>query len=110
MYFPSRDQLGYATSILTNSTHFWVVKSNIKSLLLSAFRAHTYRPFGDHRGENRPSDPGSAETWCVLRSSNWIVIVPEVPISRSGARPNARLFPSGGQFGSASLRSPGISC
>jgi hypothetical protein len=52
MYFPSPDQLGKLTSILANSTHFWVLKSNSNSLLLSAVSAHMYRPSGDQRGKS----------------------------------------------------------
>src|SRR5712692_8182824 len=106
MYFPSPDQLGKLTNILANSTHFWVVKSNSKSFLLSAVSAQIYRPFCDQRGLYSPSAPGSVESWCVLRSSSWMVAVPEVPPSSHGTRPNTRLFPSGDQFGSPSMRSP----
>src|SRR5260370_23870738 len=69
-----------------------------------------YRPFGDQKGANRPSEPGSVETWRVLISSTWTDIVPDVAPSSNGAPPNARRFPSGDHAGIVSFRSPGSNC
>ena len=78
------------------SVHFWVWKSNRRSLLESAERAGIYLPSGDRRGEYIPCDPGNVVIWWVARSRIRMVDAGSVPVPEKTI-----LLPSGDQFGSA---------
>src|SRR6516165_1795452 len=80
----------------TRSLHFSVVASYNISFLESIEFATIYRPVGDKRGPNMPSDPGTTEIWWLLKSITRIVAWASSP-----RPPKTILVPSGDQFGSA---------
>src|SRR5215510_11527485 len=102
MRFPSRDQCGQPTLVVTNTFHFSDARSNSIIRCASVERVAMERPSGDHRGEYMPSDPGSLVTSRVFKLIRWIVFV-------SVVMPKTSIFPSGDQPGSFSMRSSAVS-
>src|SRR6266478_2386664 len=85
------------------SDHVCVLKSKNKTSSESWERAAKYRPSGDQRGLNKPSEPGIDETWRVFTSAMSIVRGSDVP-KVSATPPKAIWVPSGDQVGSSSSR------
>src|SRR6266478_1563965 len=91
------------------SDHVCVLKSKNKILSESCERTAKYRPSGDQRGLNKPSEPGIDVTWRVFTSAMSIARGSDVPDTTP---PKAICVPSGDQVGSSSSRplSGNISC
>src|SRR5215471_14457828 len=107
MNCPSGAHAGYAipSGSFTQSDHFPVAKSYNDSLVdrREKFIPARRRPSGDQRGLNRPADPGTTETWRVVRS----MILMSESLVVSVMRENASRPPSGDHIGSPSAASCG---
>jgi hypothetical protein len=85
---------------LASTDHFWVLKSKIIKPCELAGTATTYRPSGDQRALNRPSEAGSVEISFAFRSKIRMAVTDACMAERPA---KATELPSGDQAGSAWL-------